>query len=248
MDGLLWLPLTLGPLLFFQRRLQRETQAIFLLLTRRPEVTIILFSLLFFPGVLLHEGSHYLVARLLGVRTGRLSLLPRPMKDGRLQMGYVETAQVGIVRDALIGAAPLVFGGLFVAYAGIWGLNLTAMWAPLVQGDMAALMDVIVAFPNQSDFWVWLYLTLAVSSTMLPSASDRRAWLPLSLVILSVALLAFLLGAGSWMQASLAPFMNNALRAVALVFGISLIVHILLYPPLWGIRHLLSKITGLKVV
>jgi hypothetical protein len=50
------------------------------------------------------------------------------------------------------------------------------------------------------------------------------------------------------MQASLAPFMNNALRAVALVFGISLIVHMLLYPPLWGFRQLLSKITGLRVV
>ena len=56
----------LGPLLLLQRALHREIQVVFLLITRRPEITVALFSLLFFPGVLLHEGSHYLMAKILG--------------------------------------------------------------------------------------------------------------------------------------------------------------------------------------
>jgi hypothetical protein len=61
LDGLAWLLLMLGPLLLLQPVLHREIQAVFLLLTRRPALTIGLFSLIFFPGVLLHEGSHFVV-------------------------------------------------------------------------------------------------------------------------------------------------------------------------------------------
>ena len=91
-EGLVWFLLLLGPFLFLQRSLHREVQAFFLLLTRRQDISIVIFSLLFFPGVLLHETSHYLMARLLNVRTGRFSIIPRPLPDGHLQLGYVETA------------------------------------------------------------------------------------------------------------------------------------------------------------
>ena len=59
LNDLVWLLLVLGPLLFLQRRLHTDIQLIFLHLTRRLELAIMCFSLLFFPGVLLHEGSHY---------------------------------------------------------------------------------------------------------------------------------------------------------------------------------------------
>src|SRR5512139_2045907 len=103
-DGLLWFVITLLPLVFLQRGLHREIQAFFLILTRRPGITQTVFALIFFPGVLLHELSHFLTAKLLGVRTGRFSLIPRPTLDGKLQMGFVETAPSGLIRDALVGA------------------------------------------------------------------------------------------------------------------------------------------------
>ncbi|MFN8413110.1 MAG: hypothetical protein U0Z26_12050 [Anaerolineales bacterium] len=39
---------------------------------------------------------------------------------------------------------------------------------------------------------------LAVSSTMMPSDSDRDAWLPLSLWVISLLALALFAGFGSW--------------------------------------------------
>ena len=63
----------------------------------------------------MHELSHFLSAKILGVQTGRFSLIPQAQANGKLRLGYVETATGGFVRDALIGAAPLVAGSAFVA-------------------------------------------------------------------------------------------------------------------------------------
>lgn len=246
-DGLLWLLLLLGPLLFLQRSLHREIQSVFLLITRRNDVALVLFSLLFLPGVLLHETSHYLVARLLGVSTGRFSLLPKATKDGRLQLGFVETTTTDVLRDALIGAAPLLGGGLFVTYAGLVRLNLGALWEGLVSGNAQMFWKALRLLPQQPDFWVWFYLTFAVSSTMLPSASDRRAWQSLALMLLGLLALVLVAGAGPWLLGHLAPLLNQALRALAVVLGISVLVHAVMWFPFFLGRRLLVRLTGFQV-
>ena len=245
--GLMWLLLLLGPLFFAQRSLHREIQAIFLLITRRMDFSIVLFSLLFFPGVLLHEASHFVMARLLGVRTGRFSLLPRPLPNGRLQLGFVETQATDWVRETLIGAAPLLTGGLLVAYAGVQRLGLTAAWEALNNGASGALQAALESMLGRPDFWLWFYLAIAVSSTMLPSASDRRAWLPLGLVAVLLLGIGLLAGAGPWLLENAAPYMTRALEAAALVLAISLALHLMLLPSFWLARRGLSRLSGLAV-
>jgi hypothetical protein len=247
-DGLGWLLLMLGPLLFAQRALHRETQLIFLLLTRSARLSLGLFSLLFFPGVLLHELSHYLMARILGVRTGRFSLLPELMPDGKLRLGYVETAQTDLLRDALIGAAPFITGGAAVAYIGISRLGLLPLAARIVEMNWAGLWQGLAVLPEQNDFWLWFYLAFTISSTMLPSASDRRAWLPIALVILVVVGLALIAGAGPWLLENLAPWLNRALRSVSTVFGISLALHLVLLLPLRLLRGMIAAVSGVRIV
>jgi membrane-associated protease RseP (regulator of RpoE activity) len=246
--GLLWLILLLGPLLFIQHNLHREIQALYLLITRRADVAMVLFSISFFPGILLHEASHYLVARILGVRTGRFSLIPRPLEKGKLQLGFVETQSTDWLRDALIGSAPLLSGGLFVAYAGWIRLGLPGLWQAYKTGSLAGLTEALGAFSLQSDFWLWFYLTLVVSSTMLPSESDRRAWLPLGFILGSLLITSLAFGAGPWLSLHLAMPLNRILLAVDLVLGVSVLVHLMLLPPLWLVRHLLSRLLRLRVV
>ncbi len=248
LDGLLWLLVTLGPLFLFQSRLHREIQAVLLLLTRRKEVAIVLFSLVFFPGVLVHEGSHYLAAKLLGVRTGRFSLLPRPTRDGRLQMGSVETDRSDVFRSALIGAAPLLVGGALVAYIGFTLLRLHELWPLVVAGNLSGLLNAVTALPRVPDFWLWFYLAFAISSTMLPSASDRQAWLPVALVVVGLVVLGLLAGLGVWLLNSLGPLVNDGLRAAAAVFGLAALFHLILLPLAVLARQALSSLTGMKVV
>lgn len=246
-DGLFWLLGILVALLFLQRVLHREMQAIFLISTRNPGITMGAFSLIFFPGVFLHEFSHLIVAKLLGVRTGRFSLIPEPLPDGRLQLGYVEAAQSDILRDSLVGAAPLIVGTLFVAFAAIDRLHLVVMWDTLRTGEWSLFLLGLQALPGIPDFWVWFYLTFAVSSTMMPSESDRHAWMPLGLVAAALLVLAVLAGAGPWMVANLAAPLNDFLRGTALILLVSVVLHLALIVPLLFVHRILTRLTGLDI-
>jgi hypothetical protein len=246
-DGLFWLIATLVILLVLQRSLHREIQAIILIITRSPNLTIGVFSLLFFPGVFLHELSHLLMAKLLGVRTGKFSLIPQVMEDGRLQLGYVEAASADIFRDSLVGLAPLISGMLFIAYAANFPMHLPIIWDTLRNGQWSLLEMGLQALPTVQDFWVWFYITFAVSTTMMPSESDRHAWLPLGLLSVGLLALAILAGAGPWMLVNIAPPFNQFLRGTALILLVSITVHVILILPLMLIHRLLTRLTGLDI-
>jgi hypothetical protein len=246
-DGLLWLLFILVLLVFLQRALHREIQAVFLILTRRQDITSVIFSLIFIPGILLHELSHFLMAHLLGVRTGRFSIFPRPTPDGTLRLGYVEIASGGIIKDALIGAAPLISGCLFVAYAAIYRMEMPTLWDLLRNGQIELFWMGISILPKIHDFWLWFYLTFVVSSTMMPSASDRHAWLPLGLVIGVLFGLTILAGAGPWMLTNLAPSFNSLLKGLAAIFGLSGVVHLVSVLPVGLLHRALARLTGVDV-
>ena len=248
LTGLLWLVALLGLFLAAQRWLHRQIHAIFLMATRRPNLSLGLFSLIFFPGVFLHEGSHFLAARLLRVRTGRFSLLPQVMPDGTLRLGYVETARTDVLRDALIGTAPLLTGGVVMALIAIYQLPAAALFEYATTGQWDSFWGTLAGLPAQPDFWLWFYLAFAISSTMLPSASDRRAWLPIAIPLVVLLGLALVAGAGPWMLANLAPGLNTLVQALAMIFAISLAVHLVLGLPVGLIAALVSRLTGLRVV
>lgn len=51
LTGFFWFVLMLAPLAFLQRLLHREIQAVFLILTRDARLTIVIFQIIFLPGV-----------------------------------------------------------------------------------------------------------------------------------------------------------------------------------------------------
>jgi hypothetical protein len=247
LSGLVWFILMLVPLIVLQRLLHREIQAVFLILTRDTRVTIMIFSILFLPGVFLHELSHFVLAKLLGVRTGRFSIFPQPLPDGRLQLGYVETARSDVVRDSVIGAAPLIAGTLFVAYVAIYHLQMRVLWDAFRNGQFNLFWMGIRALPHVQDFYLWFYLAFAVSSTMMPSEADRHAWLELLISVGVLVAIALLVGAGPWMAANIAPRLSNFLSSVAVIFGLSAFVHILLILPTALVHKILARATGVDI-
>ena len=247
LSGSVWFILMLVPLILLQRLLHREIQAVFLILTRDSRVTMGIFSMLFLPGVFLHELSHYVVAKILRVRTGTFSIFPQSLPDGRLQLGYVETARSDMVRDSLIGAAPLIVGTLFVAYVAVYHLQMRVLWDVFRNGQFNLFWMGLRALPQVQDFYLWSYLAFAVSSTMMPSESDRHAWLELLISIAVLFGLVVLFGAGPWMLSTIAPRLSNFLSSVAVIFGLSAFVHILLILPTALVHKLLARATGVDV-
>jgi hypothetical protein len=248
-EGWLWLLLVLGPLLFIQRSLHQEIQLLLYLIFRRENVSLLVFSLLFLPGVFLHEASHFLTAKILRVRTGRFSLVPKPLPNGKLRLGFVETAPGGAVRDALIGLAPLLAGGSVVAWIGFSKMQVLAAadlmpFAAIMQslpGKLGSLLD-------KPDIWLWFFLVFTVSSTMFPSASDRRAWAPVLIGVGLLLLAAVLIGAGPWIITTFSPTVNRSLHLAASVYALSLAVHVVLWIPVWGIRLLICRGRGIRLV
>ncbi len=247
LSGLFWFLVMLLPLVILQRLLHREIQAVILIFTRSPQLTIGLFSVLFFPGVFLHEVSHFLMAKVLGVRTENFSLIPTALPNGRLQMGFVETEEADIFRDSMIGLAPLIAGSLFVAYAGLNRLGLGTLMDVLTHGQIELFWMGIKLLPQVSDFYVWFYLVFTVSSTMMPSESDRHAWLPFGLWAVVLLALAVSAGAGTWMLANLAPFLDDFLSVLAALFGFSAALHLVLLLPTFLLHRIVSKVTGVDV-
>ena len=159
----------------------------------------------------------------------------------------METARSDVVRDSLIGAAPLIVGTLFVAYVAIYHLQMRVLWDVFRNGQFGLFWLGVRALPQVPDFYLWFYLAFAVSSTMMPSESDRHAWLELLISVAVLFGIALLFGAGPWMLTTIAPRLNNFLSSVAVIFGLSAFVHILLILPTALIHKLMARATGVDV-
>ncbi len=243
----LWLVLALVPLVLLERWVHRHLQGIWLLVVRDPDLALILYSLLMLPGVLVHEASHWVAATVLGVRAGRMSVVPERMPDGTLRLGYVETERVDTLREALIGAAPLVAGSAVIVVVGYSRLGVAPVGAALARGDLLGIAQAVEGMTGLPNFWLWLYLVFTVSNSMLPSASDRRAWWPVLAVLAVFTTLLLALGVGPLLLQTLGEPLATATRALAAAFSITVGINTALVPIIWLVEAALIRLTGLKV-
>ncbi len=232
-----WLLLTLLPLLALERWLRQHLYGLGLLLSGSPEIAGFVYFLLLLPGIVVHELSHWLIAWVLGVRTGRISIWPSRQRDGSLRLGYIETEDVGPVREALIGVAPLVSGAALILLIGEHALGIAGIGSALEDGDLGGVLHSLVAAAQAPDVWLWLYLIFALANAMLPSPSDRRAWPVGILVGLGLAALLGLAGLAN----SLAEWTSLALRSLAGAFTLAIAADMVVGLVVWLAEALLAR-------
>ncbi len=247
----IWVAIALPVLLLMQRWIHTHLHGIALLLMGKPGRAVILYAIILFPGVLLHELSHWLVATLLGVRTGAFSLLPRMQADGSVQLGYVEYYKgksLGAFRESLIGGAPLVVGTAVILLIGYRIFGASNLAAAIQSGDVDILAAALTQVFATPDFLVWLYLLFAIGNAMMPSRSDQRAWPALILILIAAAIVLSLLGIQQ-------VIFSGAVNAAQVVFGylgsafsMVMAVNVLFMLFLAGLEALIGRIKGVNVV
>lgn len=240
MAALLWLCGVLAGLWLLGVLLSRHIQGLFLLLTGRPNIATMVYDLLVLPGVVLHELSHVLVARLLGLRVLQINLFQfRSHNDPR--QGEVIVTKADPLRMSIVGAAPLI-GGVAV-------LLLLLRWLdpPTISLDLAMFGQLWQQLRDPATA-IATYLLFAIANTMFPSEADRKAWWVVGAVLLVLGAGLLALGVRPtipplWVERLSAQTdqLVSALLSVVVIDVVVLVVILIL-------ETLVSRIRGRRVV
>lgn len=205
------------------------------------------FWVLFLPGTIVHEVSHWLTAKLLGVKTSRFSLWPTVKRKGELQMGAVQVNLADPFRHSLIGLAPLIFGTIVVLLIGQGRLALDQLGLALGSGDLETIGEAVTRTLAVPDVWLWLYLLFAVANAMLPSAADRESWRTVLLYLFLALGLAIGLGLNPALSPQLQAFGLAIITRLVSAFTITVAVDIFFIILIVIAETMLSWILGRRV-
>lgn len=161
-------------LFLLSRSLTRSVSYIFYHLTRSKKITIHILAWLFFPGTVIHELSHALMAGLLGVRVGTMEFVP-VIEGDSVKLGSVQVAQSDFFRRFLIGAAPFLFGTsilLGILYYASQNNLFNTTWIVILIG----------------------YVVFEIGNTMFSSKKDMEGALELFGTIIVLTLVFYFLG------------------------------------------------------
>lgn len=244
---IIWFSMSLVALLFLQGWIERYAMAACLLLARDNDIGLSIYTFLFFPGLVLHEASHWVVARMLAVPVYEFSVRPTRLRNGRIRMGYVATGGTNFVFESLIGAAPVLVGSVVVVWMSKSLLRLDAVGAALATGQMSQVIPAVQAVLNTPDVWLWIYVVFTVSNFMLPSGADRRAWPWLLVTALAIGLLFYLMGIGAILVPVLLPLTRWVIEGLATAFTITAALDLLAAGPLYYLVQRLEEWTGQRV-
>lgn len=229
--------------ILLQRWLHQHIQGFALALTGNPGCALRLLFYLLLPGVILHEGSHYVVARLLLVPTNGMNIGIGNSKRKRVSLGSVNIQRTDPIRESLIGIAPFLVGiGAIWLLAG-WGFDL---W-PNSGLSLAQMVQRVQEYSYEWTTWLDLYLVFAVSTAMIPSESDREPWGPVVTFFgLGTALL-FLLGWTPRIPPDTVTLARNLLDALTFALGIAVFVNGVVALVLWIMERTVEQISGKRV-
>ena len=229
--------------ILLQQWLHRHIQGFALALTGNAGCAIRLLFYLLLPGVVLHEASHYVVARLLLVRTNGVSIGIGSTRKRQVSLGSVNIERTDPLRESLVGVAPFVVGLTAIWLIAGWGFG---VW-PNSGATLAQMAQRVRDYASDWTTWLDLYLIFAVSTAMIPSESDRAPWGPVvTLFGLGIAIL-FLLGWTPRVPPDWVTLARQLLDALTFALGIAVIVNSAIAVALWILERTVERLSGKRV-
>jgi hypothetical protein len=251
-NALCWLYLMFAAYWLLQSWLSRHIQGLGLLIFGKPGPASSFYFWLLAPGVILHELSHWLLAKVLFVPTGDMALFS-PSKNraqnNKVILGYVEIYKTDPLRQSLIGIAPLLIGIAALAFIANllqfrYGFSDGTQILHIFQNLPADLLKTV----SQPINLLWLYLVFTISNGMLPSSADRRPWLlgfllPAA-ILATLGFMGFLPPISLEYQQKVLGFLGN----LTWVFAFAAVINLLLALVVLLLEYLLSRLRRRKVV
>lgn len=127
-----------------------------------------LLAVIFFPGVVIHELSHFLAAGVLFVPVSDMEFMPKK-QEGRLKLGSVSIGKTDPFRRAVIGVAPVIAGLAF----------LFGMASVISQNSL--MVQIVL-----------LYFVFAIANTMFSSPKDMEGFLEVVLFLAFAAMVVYI--------------------------------------------------------
>jgi hypothetical protein len=224
--------LTLALMLLLSRWINRQVQVIGLRVSGDMNVAIMVYYLLMFPGIVLHELSHYLMARLLRMQVGSFALGPKKRRNA-IELGSVTVASGGSIRDSLVGLAPFLAGTMVLLLISYYVFDVAALgeaWRTAGWAGVLAKMNGLWRVP---DFWLWAYIIFVVSNSMTPSESDRQPWVVAGIYLGIALLVVWLFGGLAALAGALHDQVAGALQVLTLGFLFTLMMNAVIAVFLW---------------
>ena len=234
-------------LYWLQRWISQHMQGIGLLLFKSSGAGMALLWFVLFPGIILHEASHWIMAKLLGLKTGRFRVWPQT-KGKEIVLGSVEVQHGGALRDSLVGLAPFLAGTLALLFIGTYVFDARAIGLAWEQNAWDRFFELLRGTFQVANSFVWLYLIFAVSNAMMPSPSDRESW---HLVLIYLAVVVGVLVVFGWLPALpdvLVFTLADGLHTLTYAFGLTLLFDAFFALLLFIVEMVLSTLRRRKVV
>jgi len=173
-------------LFLFSRSLTNSLARLLYKISRSKSFAFNALAAIFLPGTLIHEIAHMLIAGLLFVPSGNITIFPE-IDGNEVKFGSVKIAQTDPVRRFIIGVAPVIFGMFLI---------------------LAVLFLSLQFYSQQTPWWqiaLIVFLVFEIANTMFSSKKDMEGALVLFVVIFII--LGSFLGALYFTQ-NLIPFLN----------------------------------------
>jgi membrane-associated protease RseP (regulator of RpoE activity) len=224
-----WMPIvalagTLLPLFGAKRWITRRLQELSMRWVGDPDVALILYFVVVLPGVVIHEVSHWLAARVLGVRVTRFSIGPVRGRGQRVSLGSIRVGKVDVVRGSLIGIAPLVGGSAVILLIGMLVLGVDEIAGAVAGQGVDGILAGLGQMARTADFGLWLYLIFAVSNAMLPSDSDMATVRPVLLFLGVVTAVVLIVVGVPQIPPNVTATVDTVATYLAYAFGLTLAV------------------------
>lgn len=212
-------------------RLVFELSGMSLLIFGSTKPGITLYSIFFLPGTIIHELSHWIVAEILQVRTGAITIFPDLEEEnvGNSQrLGSVATARTDPFRGFLIGLAPFISGlGILI----VLGTLLRSGWDANYLWWQLALI---------------IYGIMVIGNSMMISESDRRTW---PFIVIFLLFIIFLITKYyPTLFVGHQDFYLSLLRPLNQVLGVTAGLNLVMIVGSYSLRRLIQYITKKRIV